>query len=140
MLRAVLDTNVLVSAAVSGRGASRRALTLLGDGRFEVALSAAMVLEYEEVLLRLAGPATWSPVAVAVVLNFICQIGIPHHPHARLRPFLRDPADEFVLELAVVSSADYLVTSNLRDFAGSESLGVRVVTPGRFLALLEQNP
>jgi predicted nucleic acid-binding protein len=46
---------------------------------------------------------------------------------------LRDPDDEFLLELAVASQADFLVTYNIRDFRGSEVYGIRPVTPGEFL-------
>jgi len=44
MRRIVLDTNVLVAAARSRRGASFRVLSLVGTGRFEIALSVALVL------------------------------------------------------------------------------------------------
>src|SRR5947209_5957695 len=48
----VMDTNVLVAGLRSRRGASFRLLQLLGTGRFEIAISVALVLEYEDVLMR----------------------------------------------------------------------------------------
>jgi predicted nucleic acid-binding protein len=41
---------------------------------------------------------------------------------------LPDPDDEFVLELAVASRADCIITHNLKDFAGAGRFGVAVVT------------
>jgi predicted nucleic acid-binding protein len=38
-----------------------------------------------------------------------------------------------VLELAVEAEADFIVTHNVRDFAGTERFGVRVITPQEFL-------
>ena len=54
----------------------------------------------------------------------------------RWRPFLPDPDDEMVLELAVACAATHLVTFNKRDFAGAETFGIVVLTPEEFLAEL----
>ena len=51
------------------------------------------------------------------------------------RPFLSDPDDDFVLELAFAANCRYLVTHNVNDFHGSAQLGVEAVTPRDFLKL-----
>jgi hypothetical protein len=38
-----------------------------------------------------------------------------------------------VLELAVAAGCEAIVTHNVRDFTGAETLGVRILTPGKFL-------
>jgi len=38
-----------------------------------------------------------------------------------------------VLELAVAAKADYIVTHNLRDFAGTEQFGIEAISPRDFL-------
>ena len=48
----VIDTNVLVSAQRSKRGASSKLMSLIGTGLFDLHVSVPLVLEYEEVLLR----------------------------------------------------------------------------------------
>ena len=48
-----------------------------------------------------------------------------------------DPDDDFLLELAVGCSADFLITHNLRDLAPAAEFGIRVVTPGEFLRIME---
>lgn len=55
------------------------------------------------------------------------------------RPFLRDPGDDMVLECAVASGSQYLVTHNVRDFLRSTELGVIAITPADFLALLRSS-
>jgi predicted nucleic acid-binding protein len=49
------------------------------------------------------------------------------------RPFLKDPKDDMILELAVKSGCDRIITYNIRDFAGVEQFGLQVLQPGSFL-------
>jgi predicted nucleic acid-binding protein len=53
---------------------------------------------------------------------------------------LRDPKDEFVLELAVEGGCDLIITYNQRDFSGVERFGLRTMTPRDFLRLIEGVP
>jgi predicted nucleic acid-binding protein len=45
-----------------------------------------------------------------------------------------------VLELAVESRSDFIVTYNLRDFAAAQSFGIEVVTAKQFLQKLGEIP
>jgi predicted nucleic acid-binding protein len=45
MYQVVIDTNVLVAALRSNRGASHRLLRLVGDDRWQINLSVPLVLE-----------------------------------------------------------------------------------------------
>jgi predicted nucleic acid-binding protein len=56
------------------------------------------------------------------------------------RPLLPDPDDHMVLELAIESRSDFIVTFNRKDFGAAEQFGIRVVTPVEFLAILEKEP
>ena len=69
-------------------------------------------------------------------MNFIAASAVEHGISFRWRPFLSDPDDDFVLELAVSAGARYIVTYNIRNFAGSDSLGVTALRPPEFLKLL----
>ena len=53
------------------------------------------------------------------------------------RPFLKDPKDDFVLELAFNSQSDFIITYNKKDFGGTEKLGIKVLTPKEFINLIE---
>ena len=53
------------------------------------------------------------------------------------RPLLRDQGDDHVLEVAVAAGVDYLVTYNLSDFAGAETVGIKLATPRELLTMME---
>jgi predicted nucleic acid-binding protein len=130
---AVLDSNVLVAGLRSRLGASFRIMQLLRAGRFEIAMSVPLALEYESVLIRHG----LSHADAGTVVDFLCAIGRRQAIHYLWRPMLADPRDEFVLELAVAADCQVIVTHNQRDFAGASRFRPRVVPPGEFLQLLE---
>ena len=131
--RVVLDTNVLVAGLRSRRGASFQLLSEIGRGKFEIALSVPLVLEYEDALLRHASVTGLSRRNVDVVLDYYCSVAHLQTIFFLWRPLLPDPKDDLVLELAVAAGCRTVVTYNLRDFRGAESLGVSAVRPGTFL-------
>lgn len=53
------------------------------------------------------------------------------------RPWLPDPQDDLVLEVALAGGASHIVTHNIRDFAGTDQLGITAVTPDQFLKQLK---
>lgn len=140
MARATLDTNVLVAALRSERGASFRLLSLVGSGRFGIALSVALVLEYEDALLRHLAHSPFNEGDVRDLLDYLCRVGHRQEIFYLWRPVLRDPADDMILELAVASRSEVIVTFNERHFAGCEAFGIRVVTPGSFLEEIGEIP
>jgi hypothetical protein len=53
--------------------------------------------------------------------------------HCLWRPFLADADNDMVLELAFAAGCRHIVTHNVKDFHGSEQLGVFAITPRDFL-------
>jgi putative PIN family toxin of toxin-antitoxin system len=133
VVRVVLDTNVLVAAMRSRRGASFQLLSRIGEGSFEIAVSVSLVLEYESVLLRHIAASPLNEKDIRDLIDYVCDIAVWQEIFFLWRPFLRDPNDDLVLELAVAAGCNAVVTHNTRDFSGAETLGVRVLTPGAFL-------
>ena len=136
MYQVVVDTNVLIAALRSRRGASHRLLSLVGDGRWQMNLSVPLFLEYEDVAKRPDSELTLSAGEVDDILDFICAEANLREIFYLWRPVLPDPGDDFILELAVESQCDFIVTFNVRDFAGAERFGVEVITPQEFLRKL----
>lgn len=132
-LGVVIDTNVLVSALMSNRGASYKILSLMSAGKFDFHLSVPLVCEYEAVLKRGELKLTWTIGEIDELLDIICWFGIKHEIWYLWRPFLRDAGDEFVADVAVTAQAEAIVTQNVRDFKGMEKFGIDVLTPKEFL-------
>jgi putative PIN family toxin of toxin-antitoxin system len=132
----IIDTNVLLSALHSQRGASFRLLSLIEDSRFQTNLSVALVLEYEDVLKRPELNPTLTAQEVDDILDFLCQNSNLREIFYLWRPTLRDPKDDFVLELAVESECDYIITFNVKDFAEAEKFGIKAIKPKEFLQII----
>lgn len=69
-------------------------------------------------------------------LDYLFREGTLEQSVPRLRPSLRDPDDERILELAVQCGAT-IVTHNARDFHGAGRFGVDVYAPSDILVMLE---
>lgn len=131
--RIVIDTNVLISALRSRNGASFRLIYLLGRDKFVVSVSVPLVLEYEETVKRHARNLKLSYSDIDDVLDYLCSVAERRKIHFLWRPVLSDPSDDMVLELAVESESEYILTYNVRDYRGSERFGVEAITPKEFL-------
>jgi putative PIN family toxin of toxin-antitoxin system len=138
-MRLVLDTDVVVAAFRSERGASRELLIAALDERLVLLASTALWLEYEAVLtqtmhLRATG---LSAAEVRDVLAALAVVAEPVPIHFLWRPVLADAEDEHVLNLAMNGRADMLVTFNQDDFVeASKTFQFEVVTPGAALQRL----
>lgn len=130
---------MLVSAVRSRKGASYALVSSLPDRRFQICLSVALYAEWLAVLTRAEHlpPGTNSEMALQFA-RYLASIAHLQDVHFLWRPFLRDPDDDMVLECAVASGANMIVTHNVKDFARVGSLGVQVKTPGQFLENMKE--
>jgi len=138
----VLDTDVMVAALRSSRGASRQLLLGALDGSFRLLLSVPLILEYEAVLSRPEHLAACglSLAEIGRVLDDLAGIAQPVSLSFRWRPRLSDPNDDMVLETAVNGSADAIVTFNQRDFeAAVRVFGCAVILPGTALGQIRSS-
>ncbi len=133
---AVFDTNVIISGLRSLEGASFRLLGFVRAGVLRSAVTGPLVFEYDDVASRPGLLPHLSTAEITGFLDWFVSVSSQHKVHFLWRPLLRDPKDDMVLEAAVASGADYLVTFNTADFNEGSSLGVRVITPPQLLALI----
>lgn len=136
----VIDTNVIVAGLRSRRGSAFQLIALIGTGKFDIHLSVPLVLEYTDVLLRELPTLYLSREEVDELIDFYCSVGIPHEIFFLWQPFLRDPKDDMVLELAVKAGCQSIITYNIRDFAGVEQFGLNLLEPSEFLRLIGKLP
>lgn len=132
-MRLVLDTDVIVAAFRSDRGASRQLLSAVLDRKVVMLVSVPLMLEYESVLKR---PEQLDAIGVSAdeidtVLDALAAVIEPVWLRFLWRPRLKDPADEMVLDTAVNGQADRLVTFNLRHLSqAAREFGISVDVPG----------
>lgn len=135
-LQIVVDTNVLLAGLRSNRGASYKLLTMLNDRRWQLNISTPLVLEYEEVLKRESVSLGLSLGDIDDLVDGICAIANKRSVFYLWRPAARDPDDDFLIDLAVESQANFIVTYNQRDLQPAEIFGIMVVSSKQFLQIV----
>jgi len=134
-----LDTNILYQALLSTTGASHFILQQVRNRRIQIALSVPVFLEYKDVLTREKSLKDFKLQLndVDKFLRFIAYIGKTFEIYFLFRPNLKDEKDNMIVELAITSQSDYLITSNIRDFKNAELKfdELKVFTPGEFIKM-----
>jgi putative PIN family toxin of toxin-antitoxin system len=131
--RIVIDTNVLISAALKPSGLEAQVFVLVAYRAVELCLSAETLAEYGEVLAR-PKFAGLDAERVSELLDLITEEAVMVTPAQRVAASI-DESDNRFLECAVAARADYLVTGNLRHFPKVHGL-VKVVNARGLLELL----
>ena len=130
----ILDTSVLIAGLRSSLGASFVLLDLVGSDRFTIGLSAALVLEYEATCMKWLPALNLTADEIKELLDYFCHVGQLSPIRFRVRPSVADPDDKLVLEAAIASGSEWIVTHNIRDMAaGAARHGIEVFTPGESL-------
>lgn len=140
-MRVVLDTNVLVAAARSRQGASFALVSSIPAPEFQPCLSVGLYAEWQDVLTRAENlPPGQTPEDALAFLRYLASQSHLQAVHFLWRPFLRDADDDMVLELALAAGCRYIITHNVKDYDGSEQVGVSAMSPRDFLNLIRKKP
>ena len=67
------------------------------------------------------------------LLDYLCSVAHHQSVYFLWRPIVRDISDDMVLEAAVESESDFLVTFNVKDFLEAKRFDVEVVEPRTLL-------
>lgn len=135
-MKAVMDTNVILSALRSRHGASFEIFRRLRHGEWSAVISNHLLFEYEEVLKREATALNLTFGDIDELLNFICARAEEHLLSPTWQPVLSDSDDEPLVQLAVESSCMRVVTHNIRHLQPALKLGLEVLNPREFLVRL----
>jgi putative PIN family toxin of toxin-antitoxin system len=138
-MRVVFDTSVLVAAARSRRGVSYALVSSIPSPDFQLCLSVSLYTEWQGVLTRAENLAPGRTAEdTRRYLRYLASQSHLQEIHFLWRPFLRDADDEMVLEVAFASGCRHIVTHNVKDFDGSEHLGITALSPREFLDLIQK--
>lgn len=130
MIKAVYDTNVVVSALLSPQGIPARILRLAVEGQIRLILSKKVLDEYSEVLKR--PELSLLKQDVNESLRDIRKNGKIVKAKSTVR-VAGDPDDNIFLECALAGKAKYLVTGNKDDFPSERFKYTKIVSPKEFL-------
>lgn len=110
---------------------------MLPSRDFEIALTVALYTEWQAVLTRPEHmPHGVTVDATLGFLRYLASLAHLQDVHFLWRPFLRDPDDDMVMECAVASGSQFIVTHNMKDFKRAPELKVQAIKPADFLNLL----
>ena len=136
LYKVVLDTNIIYSAVRSKKGMSYKLLSIIDESKYKIQISVPLILEYEDVLKRNLKNLVLSESDIDDLIDYLCLIGSKRRIFYLWRPFLKDYKDDFILELAVESESEFIITYNLKDFRGIEKFNIKAITPKNFLNIL----
>ena len=134
----VLDTNVVISALISPRGAPAQIYKAWQAGRFTYVTSPPLLDELARALsyARIRKFLTWNDEERGEFLEALAYAAKLVIPTIKLNVVSDDPDDDRVLEAAVTADVSHIVTGDRHLLALESYEHVEIVAPARFLAHL----
>lgn len=139
-MRIVLDTNILVSALISGDGYPGRVLAAIKRERVVLITSGYQIDELRAVLTRERLKRYIRPDEAEDLLYHLQAVGmvVAELPEVSLSP---DPKDNPILATAVAGKADMLVSGDKGDMPALGNVeGIPIVTAREAIGRLETRP
>lgn len=144
-LRVVIDTNLVISAAIISDSLPDHLLRAWQQDRYALLFSEEMLEELKDVSKRspLVEKYHLLPQRIARFISSLelAAVKVQPLPASELPVRSRDPKDNFLLACAFAGEADYLITGDkdLLVLNGDPRLGQRkIVSAKEFLALIRQ--
>lgn len=140
MISAILDTNVVIQAAISRTGASYQVVQALFARQFEICISADVLDELYQVLTAptIQARHAWDEQEVRDYIQLlVADAKLYPNQTAVSVSTARDVTDTKFLALAAESAANYLVTNDRRHLVRLGQVGMtKIVTPHKFLSFV----
>jgi putative PIN family toxin of toxin-antitoxin system len=142
-MEVVLDTNVVVSAAINPKGPPAEIIKAWRAGHFSWVTSTPLLDELTRVLAsrRLRRYLAWNSQELKEFVGLVAEVARVVEPCRTVNVIAGDPADNRVLEAAMEAKADYIVSGDSHLLNLGEFEGILILSPVRFLTVLrELNP
>ncbi len=135
MIKAVLDTNTLISALGWKDGNPRKVLEFCILGKCKLTESIGLIKEFVSVISR---PKFYfiNEEEKNQFLIFLLQISNLVEPKIKLNVIKDDPTDNIILECAVEGKVDYIVSGDQHLLQLKEFKGIKIVTAKKFLEII----
>ena len=130
-MKAVVDTNVLISAFVFPGGSPEAVYRLALVGGFELVTSPPLLLELGRVLQQ---KFEWEPTMAEDAVMQVARISTIVEPATSVSDIEDDPADNRVLEAAAESDAHAIISGDRHLLDLGSWRGIPILTPAVFIA------
>jgi uncharacterized protein len=134
VIRVTADTNIFVSALNYSGGKPSQFLDLAREGKINLTVSEAILDELAEVLQR---RFRFSDTDVAEARESIMDMARTIRPAVQLDVIKEDPDDNKILECAVASGSDYIVSGDKDLLRLQRYDSIRILTVSDFLDLMQ---
>ena len=129
MQKVIIDTNVIVSSLIQKSFPYKIMTELFIKDKITLCISEELMMEYYDVLRRPKFSKYYDfSVRAETLLVDIEAKATEFFPLISL-DLLSDKDDNFILELADISSADFIITGNTNDFTFPTYKNTQIVTP-----------
>jgi len=132
-VKVVLDTNILISAFVFPGGPTEDVFRAALEGRIELVTSPPLLAEFGRVLSSKFG---WEPSITEQAVAQIARVGTIVRPKEKVVEIVDDPDDDRVLETALASGADVIVSGDRHLLGLRTWRGIEIEKAARFLRTL----
>lgn len=133
MIRAVVDTNVIISAFLKVSGTPAKILKMAYEGKFIMLADARIVEEYRRVLNYPEFEIKKNE--AESLLNFVLHNAELCGACERIKGIKVPEDDKKFIEVAGKLNADFIITGNTRHFNFREIAGCRIISPAEFIRL-----
>ena len=130
-MKAILDTNVLISAYVFPGGTPEAVYRLALEGRLEIGTSRTLLAELGRVLDQKVG---WTADRVEAAVAQVARIAMVVEPSEAFRVVIADPPDDRVLEAAHAFGADVIVSGDRHLLDLGTWSGIEIISPAGLIA------
>ncbi len=143
-MQIIIDTNIIVNAMLSPsrKSASYQVLEMCLEQKLQPQIGSALFSEYEDVLGRpeIQMRSRYTPAEINKVLDALLNICTWNTIRYLWRPNLIDESDNHLIDLAVASNAQWIITQNIKDLdSGELKFGFRSITPEEFIEVMHGN-
>jgi putative PIN family toxin of toxin-antitoxin system len=135
VLRVTADTNIIISA-LNFHGNPRKVIDLAADGSIRLFVSDAILDEVADVLARpkFGWPDDRIKRALVQMSHFMEHV----EPTQRLDVVKDDPDDNRILECALASGSDYLISGDKHLLKLGKYGAVKIISPAEFVEIQAQ--
>ncbi len=129
-MRVVLDTNILVSATMWNDSFCNKLIKTITEKEIEIFTSYEILEEYKEVLRRDFKYEEEDVHKIILELLLYMQV---IEPITKIKAVFEDPDDDKVIECALESNSEYVLSYDKHLLNLKEFRGIKIITPEKFL-------